>query len=127
PVAPHSEARVTIAHELRGPAEPPAGVVLALADALRPPFPPGGLWINVGPLRFNNAVSRVYAIEEVLEIAAASGFEVLAHVEEDLPYFASPSSGSHRVDRVSCFAARKVAEPPPVSIPSLVAPWVRDP
>jgi hypothetical protein len=97
--------------------------VAALGRALAP----GGVWINIGPLRFNNAVSRVYTIEEALEIAAASGLEVLSHVEADLPYFDSPWSGSRRTDRVSCFAARKVGEPPPVAVPSVLPDWVLDP
>jgi hypothetical protein len=97
--------------------------VAALGRALAP----GGVWINIGPLRFNNAVSRVYTVEEALEIAAASGFQVLSHVEAELPYFDSPWSGSRRTDRVSCFAARKVAEPPPVAVPSVLPDWVLDP
>jgi SAM-dependent methyltransferase/uncharacterized protein YbaR (Trm112 family) len=88
---------------------------------------PGGVWINVGPLRFNNAMSRCYSIEEVFEIVTGSGFELLSHQREALPYFDSPSSGSRRTDTVVCFAARKTGEAPPVNLPNLVPRWVTDP
>lgn len=68
---------------------------------------PGGAWINVGPLRFTGPASRLYSIEEVLEIVAGSGFELGPEVREQVPYFASPASGSHRLEVVYGFSARR--------------------
>jgi SAM-dependent methyltransferase len=88
---------------------------------------PGGLWVNLGPLRFHSVLSRAYTIEEVLEIVAGSAFELLSHDQQDLPYFDSPVSGSRRTDVVFRFAARKTAEAGDVDIPDPVPPWVTNP
>ena len=97
------------------------------AAAINRVLRPGGLWINIGPLRFQSSVSRAYSIEEVLEMVAASAFELTSHDRQDLPYFDSPVSGSRRTDTVFRFAARKTAEAPAVEIPDALPPWVANP
>jgi len=88
---------------------------------------PGGLWVNLGPLRFQSVLARAYTIEEVHEIVAGSAFELTARDRHDLPYFDSPASGSRRTDTVFRFAARKKGEGAPVEIPDPLPPWVANP
>jgi hypothetical protein len=89
---------------------------------------PGGHWINLGPLRFKETISRSYTIEEVWEIVAESGFELDAREREDIPYFDSPASGSRRNETVFCFRARKIGEAQPfvASEADKIAPWIAD-
>jgi SAM-dependent methyltransferase len=97
--------------------------VAAINRVLRP----GGLWVNFGPLRFQAVLSRAYTIEEAHELVAAGAFELLSHDRQDLPYFNSPISGSHRTDTVFRFAARKTGEAPAAEIPDPAPPWVANP
>jgi len=97
------------------------------AAAINRVLKPGGLWVNLGPLRFQAVLSRAYTIEEALEIVGVSSFELLSHDRQALPYFESPVSGSHRTDLVFRFAARKTGEAPAVDIPDVVPPWVANP
>ena len=88
---------------------------------------PGGLWVNLGPLRFQSVLARAYSIEEVHEIVGGSAFELTAHDKQELPYFDSPVSGSRRTDTVFRFAARKTGEAAPADIPESLPPWVANP
>jgi N2227-like protein len=88
---------------------------------------PGGVWINLGPLRFHTDQSRAYTIEEVLDVVSANAFEILLHDAQHLPYFHSPVSGNWRSHLVFRFAARKTAEAPALEVPDLVPPWVANP
>ena len=88
---------------------------------------PGGLWIQIGPLNFNTVLSRTYLIEEVLELAQRSGFRVLSHFEERVPYFDSPFSGSWREETIYCLAAEKQTEARDIEAPESVPKWVSDP
>jgi hypothetical protein len=97
------------------------------AAAINRALSPGGLWINLGPLRFQGGFSRSYPIEEVLDIVGLSSFAVLSHGVEDVPYFHSPVSGSRRSESVVFFAARKIGEAKRVEPPSLAPRWVMDP
>lgn len=97
------------------------------AAAINRVLRPGGLWLNVGPLRFHSVLSRSYTIEEVHDIVAASAFEVGAPERRAIPYFDSPVSGSRRTDTVYRFAARKVGEAAPVDIPDAMPSWIRNP
>jgi len=96
------------------------------AAAIHRVLEPGGLWLNFGPLRFNGPTSRLYMIEEVIEIVTSSGFEVCAQLREQLPYFASPESGLERRELVYGFAARKVGEAEALFVPSTEPAWVLD-
>lgn len=97
------------------------------ASAINRVLRPSGRWINFGPLRFNGAASRHYTIEEVREIVSEGGFEIGKEAREAVPYFASPDSGSHRVETVFGFAARKTAAIPAVDLPAVDPKWVTDP
>ncbi|HMF39532.1 MAG TPA: class I SAM-dependent methyltransferase [Polyangia bacterium] len=97
------------------------------AAAINRVLRPGGLWVNLGPLRFQQVLSRAYTIEEVLEIVAAGAFELGSHDRHDLPYFDSPVSGSRRTDTVFRFLARKTGEAPAVEVPDPLPPWVANP
>jgi uncharacterized protein YbaR (Trm112 family) len=97
------------------------------AAAINRVLRPGGLWVNLGPLRFHSILSRAYTIEEVLEIVAAGAFELTMHDRHDLPYFDSPISGSRRTDTVFRFAARKSGEAAGVDIPDPLPPWIANP
>ena len=97
------------------------------AAAINRVLRPGGVWVNLGPLRFHTVLARAYTIEEVHEIVARSAFELTAHDSHDLPYFDSPISGSRRTDKVFAFAARKTGEAEAVAIADAMPPWVVDP
>lgn len=95
----------------------------AISRVLRP----GGLWINLGPLRFQTLLSRAYTIEEVIDIVGATAFEVLSNDRQTVPYFHSPVSGSHRSDLIFRFLARKIADAPEVRIPDTLPHWIVNP
>jgi hypothetical protein len=97
------------------------------AAAINRVLRPAGIWVNLGPLRFNADLSRSYTIEEVLELVGLAGFELESHDRQDLPYFDSPVSGSRRTDTVFRFAARKHAEAGPVDVRDPLPPWVANP
>jgi uncharacterized protein YbaR (Trm112 family) len=98
------------------------------AAAINRALRPGGLWVNLGPLRFHTTLSRSYTIEEVLELVEQrTGFELLSHQRHDIPYFDSPVSGSRRSDTVFMFVARKVGDAAAIDIPDALPPWVANP
>ena len=142
PVDPNSDGDVVVERKLTRPFELRPGFSFVFADALRAPLAgldavvtswfidvtrvdlrqtaaainrvlrPGGLWLNLGPLRFHADLARSYSIEEMLEIVGRSAFELLSNDKHDIPYFDSPVSGSRRTDTVFRFAARKTGEAP---------------
>jgi hypothetical protein len=97
------------------------------AAAINRVLRPGGLWVNFGPLRFQADLARAYTIEEVHEIVGATAFELGSHDRQELPYFHSPISGSHRTDTVFRFAARKTGDAPAVEILDPTPLWVANP
>lgn len=96
------------------------------AAAVNRALKPGGTWLNVGPLRFRGALSRLYVIDEVHEIVSAASFELGQRFSEDVPYFHSPHSGAHRTDRVFGFSAKKTGATPALVPPPLFAAWLSD-
>jgi SAM-dependent methyltransferase len=94
------------------------------AAAINRVLRPGGLWINIGPLRFQTVPSRAYTIEEAVEIAELGCFDVEANDRQNIPYLDSPVSGSRRNETVFRFVARKTGEAPAVEILDPVPPWV---
>jgi hypothetical protein len=69
---------------------------------------PGGRWVNSGSLAFaGDDPARRYALEEVLDIAAAAGFTVDLLREDAVPYLGSPASRHARLETVVTFAAIK--------------------
>ncbi len=98
-----------------------------IAAAINRVLRPAGRWINFGPLRFTGATSRQYTLDEIREIVADGGFALDVELREATPYFASPDSGSHRVETVFGFAARKTAAIPAVDLPAVDPKWITDP
>jgi hypothetical protein len=87
---------------------------------------PGGLWINVGPLRFKQSLASSYTIEEICDLVAASGFDLVGRGRDDVPYFDSPVSGSRRIETVFSFAARRTGDAKPFVSRDSLAPWISD-
>lgn len=90
---------------------------------------PGGTWLNVGPLRFKQSLGAAYTIEEIWDLAAGAGFELVQRSRDDVPYFDSPASGSRRIETVFSFAARKTTETAAQALPAsdFDPPWITDP
>jgi SAM-dependent methyltransferase/uncharacterized protein YbaR (Trm112 family) len=89
-------------------------------------LPMGGGWVNFGSVAFAQADPALcHSSEELLEIVAASGFEIVAQREDELPYMRSPASRHGRVERTLSFRAVKradVADPGPAwSLPEWLA------
>lgn len=89
-------------------------------------LPIGGSWVNFGSVAFAQSDPALcHSSEELLEIVAASGFEVLAQREDELPYMQSPASRHGRIERTLSFRAAKraeVADPGPAwSLPDWLA------
>jgi len=100
--------------------------VREIAASINRALRPGGLWINLGPLRFKRSLATNYTIEEIGDLVAASGFEPVRRGRDDIPYFDSPVSGSRRTETVFSFVARRVGEAKPFVSPDSVPPWIAD-
>jgi N2227-like protein len=97
------------------------------AAAINRVLRPGGLWVNLGPLRFRSTLARSYSIEETHEIVERAAFNLLSRDRQDVPYFHSPVSGSRRTETVFQFVAEKTGDVAPVEIPDPLPPWVANP
>lgn len=72
---------------------------------------PGGQWLNFGSLAFSHPEEASnYSFEESLAVIADSGFETLAHRDDQIPYMCSPASRHGRQEWVASFAALKLSE-----------------
>ncbi len=103
----------------------PLAVVAARINRL---LVPGGAWVNFGSLSFSQGgPAQWLSKQEVLECIAATGFEVTASREDEVPYMRSPASRHSRIERTFAFRAVKrteVADPLEVwSLPD----WLADP
>ena len=87
---------------------------------------PGGLWVNLGPLRFKQSLAGSYTIEELWELLPVSGFELGQRGRSEVPYFDSPVSGSRRIETVFWFAARKAREAEAFTSEDRTPPWIAD-
>jgi len=86
---------------------------------------PGGRWVNSGSLSFgNDEPARRYALEEVREIVAESGFAPIEPREEAIPYLCSPASRHGRVETVVTFATSKRAEAASPGAVRRTPPWL---
>jgi hypothetical protein len=106
------------------------------AASIRRVLREGGVWLNLGPLRFKRDLPRQYTIEEIWEIVGEQGFELVSREREDVPYFDSPVSGSRRTETVFGFAARRTdgtggnlrdSSAAAPRIRSQLADWITDP
>jgi len=96
------------------------------AAAIHRVLRPGARWLNFGPLRFTGAASRQYTIEEIREIVSENGFTLGDEAREAVPYFASPDSGSHRVETIFAFVASKTGAAPATELPVVDPAWIAD-
>ncbi|WP_096086936.1 hypothetical protein [Agaribacterium haliotis] len=70
--------------------------------------PIGGRWINLGSLVFNqNRESLCYSSDEVVELAAAAGFEIEELKQVEMPYLKSPYNAGYRMETVWSWEAVK--------------------
>jgi uncharacterized protein YbaR (Trm112 family) len=87
---------------------------------------PGGRWINTGSLSFaSDQPARRYALAEVIEIVAATGFTGVEPREETIPYLCSPASRHGRIETVVTFAARKRDAVPMPAPPRRLPDWLQ--
>jgi SAM-dependent methyltransferase len=86
---------------------------------------PGGRWVNSGSLSFgSDDPARRYALEEIREIVAESGFTPVEPREEAVPYLCSPASRHGRVETVVTFATSKRAAVATPGAARRVPPWL---
>ncbi len=71
---------------------------------------PGGSWINIGPLSYDNFKSQGYSQEEIFEILQASGFKIEVFKNLEMDYLVSPYSSQTRREKVLGFNVKKVKE-----------------
>jgi SAM-dependent methyltransferase len=87
----------------------------------------GGTWVNTGSLAFfHRDAAWCHSQEEVVEIVAANGFDVVATEREAVPYLQSPASGHGRIERVFSLMAVKTADAEPPERAEYLPPWLLD-
>jgi SAM-dependent methyltransferase len=81
----------------------------ALVAQLHRLLPPGGRWLNVGPLVYTHRVpvARRYTAQEVLALVSGGGFQVGPPRLATTPYAMSPLNARGRLERTLAFAATK--------------------
>ena len=97
------------------------------ASAINRVLRPGGVWLNLGPLRFKRNLADDHTIEEIWDLAEDSGFDLVSKYRDDVPYFDSPMSGSRRTETVFSFSARKAADAKAFVARSSEPAWILDP
>lgn len=91
-------------------------------------LPPGGCWLNFGPLIYreeHTALPERYCVDEVLELVEAAGFRVEWSRFRRMQYMQSPASCQGRSETVLTFRAERLAERPPTRRADLPA-WLTD-
>ncbi len=87
----------------------------------------GGVWINTGSLAFfHRDESWCFSEEEVLEMVAENGFEILAAERRAVPYLQSPHSAHGRTEKILSFSARKVRDVDSPAAYSYLPDWILD-
>jgi hypothetical protein len=86
----------------------------------------GGTWLNTGPIAFThrNEAWR-YSDEEVVELIAANGFDVIATDRHAVPWLQSPASAVGCIVHSLSFCAVKTADAAPAQR-ALDRPWLLD-
>jgi uncharacterized protein YbaR (Trm112 family) len=91
-------------------------------------LPPGGSWINFGPLIYreeHTALPERYCVDEVLELVEAAGFRVEWSRFRRMTYMQSPASCQGRSETVLTFRAERLAARPRVR-PREAPEWLAD-
>lgn len=100
-----------------------------LVPEIRRVLRPGGRWLNFGPLVYHPAHTHIvhrYCADEVLELLARGGFDVVQERRSRMKYMESPACSQGRTELVLTFDARKTERV--ASVASPVAPaWLDDP
>lgn len=75
---------------------------------------PGGVWLNLGPLRYEPEVPIAlrFAREELFDLAARSGFRLDRWRTDVAPYLVSRLNGRGRMEWVLAFSATRLEAPP---------------
>ena len=70
---------------------------------------PGGLWLNLGPLRYEPAVPIAlrFAREELFDLAARSGFRLNRWQTDSAPYLVAKLNGRGKMEWVLAFSATR--------------------
>lgn len=90
-------------------------------------LPYGGVWVNTGSLAFfHSDETWCYSEEEVLELVAENGFEILATERRTVTYLQSPHSAHGRTENILSFSARKVRDVDPGTAYSYLPDWILD-
>jgi len=98
-----------------------------IARAVNRSLQTDGAWLNIGPLIFERGFAHAYSFEEARLLVERAGFELLQSSSHELAYFASPVSGTRRVDHVYLFDARKRAEAEQSEPERAPSSWLQDP
>jgi uncharacterized protein YbaR (Trm112 family) len=74
---------------------------------------PGGLWLNLGPLRYEPDVPITlrFAREELFDLVARSGFRLNRWQTDSAPYLVSKLNGRGKMEWVLSFSATKLESP----------------
>jgi hypothetical protein len=89
---------------------------------------PGGRWLNFGPLIYHPAHTHIvhrYCADEVFELVARSGFEIVRERRSRMKYMESPACSQGRTELVLTFDARKTERVASVASPAAPA-WLDD-
>jgi hypothetical protein len=97
------------------------------ASAINRVLRPGGVWLNLGPLRFKRSLADDHTIEEIWDLTQDAGFDLVSKHRDDVPYFDSPMSGSRRTETVFSFSARKASDATAWASQSAEPVWILDP
>lgn len=74
-------------------------------------LPVGGHWISTGPLHLDKKdLLHHYLKEEIIDLAAVAGFELVATNDAMVPYMKSLESGSYRLERIHSFNFKKIKD-----------------
>ena len=90
-------------------------------------LPVGGHWLNFGSLVFNQRREALcYSSDEVVELAAEAGFEILDMQQEEIPYLKSPYNAGYRVETVWLWRAVKRSDVAAQEDVQVLPDWLLD-
>ena len=86
-----------------------------------------GLWVNYGPLGYDNFKSKSYSKEELEEHLKSSGFNIESIDIFDMEYLVSPHSSQSRKEKILGFRARKQKDAKEPPYYNYLPKWITDP